>query len=184
MIELVLGDITEQEVDVIVNAANADLLPGGGVCGAIFNAAGDDLIAECDELTYCDTGDVVITDAFDLEVNGVQKIIHAVGPIWDLADPDTNEALLTSAYENAIDKADELGLKSIAFPSISTGIYKFPIYLAALLAMTIMVEREDKLQNIETIRFVLFTEKDLHVYEAALELAREAKKYVDRTPNV
>lgn len=131
LIEAWLGDITTLGVDAIVNAANEQLAPGGGVCGAIHRAAGSELALECARVGPCPTGDARATGAYGLPARWV---IHAVGPVWhggDSAEVD----LLASAYRRSIDVADELGVSSIAFPAISTGIYGFPPGLAAATAV-------------------------------------------------
>lgn len=143
-IQIVRGDITTMLVDAIVNAANRDLREGGGVCGAIFSAAGARKLQKaCDEAIrthfadagFCPTGQAVATDSFDLEERGIKKIIHAVGPIWGRGDEAKSDELLTSAYTSSLRVAEELGLESIAFPSISTGIYGYPLDRASKIAV-------------------------------------------------
>ena len=126
MISIVQGDITTVEADAIVNAANSELAAGGGVCGAIFRAAGpDDLSAACNALGRCPTGSAVITPAFAIET--ARFIIHAVGPVYTAHPEAEARRLLRSTYTAAIDIARDNGCKSIAFPAISTGIYGYPL---------------------------------------------------------
>lgn len=122
--KIIVGNITRMKVDAIVNAANSNLLMGGGVCGAIFKAAGaKELQAECNKKAPIATGEAVITKGYKLPA---KYIIHAVGPVYDPTRPDKSERELRSAYLNALELAEEYGLKSIAFPLISSGIYGYP----------------------------------------------------------
>ena len=161
-IETWRGDITELDVDAIVNAANPQLAPGGGVCGAIHAAAGPQLAEACAELTPCATGDAVATDGFELPARWV---IHAVGPRWGAEDGD-EEALLGSAYRRSVEVADELGATSIAFPSISTGIYGFPAPLAASIAVATL--RSLKPSTVRRCVLVAFDDDSLALLDAAL----------------
>lgn len=125
-VEILQGDITKVEADAIVNAANSDLAMGGGVCGAIFRAAGiDDLTRACKAIGHCATGAAVITPAFG--ITSAKHIIHAVGPVYSRYAPDEARELLRSAYRGAILLAAENDCRSIAFPTISTGIYGYPL---------------------------------------------------------
>lgn len=160
MIELVVGDLTEQRVDAIVNAANASLAPGGGVCGAIHRAAGPELAAECARLGGCATGDAKATGGHDLPARWV---IHAVGPVWRGGE-DGEPELLASAHRRSLEVAAELGARSVAFPAISCGIYGYPPELAAPVALAAVQERE---HDFDLVRFV-FLQPDLRdVFAAA-----------------
>ena len=166
-LELVRGDITEQETDAIVNAANARLAGGGGVDGAIHRAGGTSIMEET-RRKYprgCPTGSAVITGAGSLKAHFV---IHAVGPVYRGGDKGEEE-LLASAYRRSLELASGHGLKSIAFPSISTGAYGYPIEEASRVALSAVIGYLKKHPEIETVRFVLFSEHDLKVYQTVLE---------------
>ena len=162
MIELVLGDITQQEVDAIVNAANPTLLGGGGVDGAIHRAGGPAILAECRELGGCAPGDAKATGGGNL---AARFVIHAVGPIWRGGGAGEPE-LLASAYRTALDLAAEEGCRSVAFPSISTGIYGYPVAEAAKVARAVVdawiAERPDVFDQ---ITFVLFSADALAAFQ-------------------
>jgi O-acetyl-ADP-ribose deacetylase (regulator of RNase III) len=164
-IELVRGDITQQETDAIVNAANTTLLGGGGVDGAIHRAGGPEILAECERLGGCATGDAKITHGGRLRA---RFVIHAVGPVH--RDGRHGEAeLLASAYRRSLEVAVEHGLRSVAFPSISTGAYRFPIDRAASVALgTVARFLAEDPGKLDLVRFVLFSDGDLAAYEAAL----------------
>ena len=151
MIEAVRGDITEQDVDAIVNAAAPHLLGGGGVDGAIHRAGGPEILAECRTLGGCETGDAKATTAGRLPARWG---VHTVGPIWHGGTRGEPE-LLASCHRRSLEVAAELGARSVAFPAISCGIYGYPVELAAEVAVGAVRERED---DFDLIRFVLFDE--------------------------
>jgi O-acetyl-ADP-ribose deacetylase (regulator of RNase III) len=162
-IELVQGDITDQSTDSIVNAANTSLLGGGGVDGAIHRAGGPQILAECKRLGGCATGDAKITGGGKLHA---KHVIHAVGPVY--RDGKHGEGdLLASAYRRSLEIASQNGLSSVAFPSISTGAYRFPIREAARIALKTVRDYLVGHREIELVRFVLFSATDLAVYEEA-----------------
>jgi O-acetyl-ADP-ribose deacetylase (regulator of RNase III) len=160
-LEATQGDITREGVDAIVNAANAALTRGGGVCGAIFAAAGPELDGACAELGGCPTGDAKATPGFRLPA---RWIIHAVGPVWQGGDHGEPE-LLASAYRRSLEVADEVGARSIAFPAISTGIYGYPLEAAAEIAVRTCRDAET---NVELIRFIAFDPTTFAAYRSVL----------------
>ena len=159
IIELQQGDITKQDVDAIVNAANSSLLGGGGVDGAIHRAAGSDLLAECRTLGGCDTGDAKITKGYNLLA---RHVIHAVGPVYGKANAPE---LLASTYRRSLEVAVENNIKTIAFPAISTGVYGYPLREAS--EITLRTLRDFALENdsIDHMIIVLFTDDALDVFE-------------------
>ena len=159
LIEVVSGDITEQHVDAIVNAANSTLLGGGGVDGAIHRRGGPAILEESRKLGGCDTGDAKVTTAGDLPARWV---IHTVGPIWRGGDAGEAE-LLASCHRRALEVAREVGARTVAFPAISTGVYGYPPELAAPVAIGAARGHE-----LDLVRFVLFDDGLLEVYRAAL----------------
>jgi O-acetyl-ADP-ribose deacetylase (regulator of RNase III) len=163
-IELVEGDITRQDTDAIVNAANRSLLGGGGVDGAIHRAGGPAILAECRTLGGCDTGDAKITTGGNLKA---RHVIHTVGPVYSPGSPKV-ATLLASAYRRSIEVADANGLQSVAFPSISTGAYGYPIQDAARIALATVKAYLEGETKVALVRFVLFGKKDFDVYAKAL----------------
>jgi len=167
-IELVKGDITKINAHAIVNAANTSLLGGGGVDGAIHRAAGPELLAECRGLGKCPTGQAKITKGYKLPV---PYVIHTVGPVWH-GGKSGEEELLASCYRNTLELAKKHSLRTVSFPSISTGAYRFPIEKAASIALKTVRTFLDRNPDIfEKIIFVLFSEKDLEVYKKCLLLS-------------
>jgi O-acetyl-ADP-ribose deacetylase (regulator of RNase III) len=166
VIELVLGDITEQEVDAIVNAANPSLLGGGGVDGAIHRAGGTSILEECSLLGGCDPGDVKPTSGGALPA---KHVLHAVGPIWR-GGGEAEAELLASCHRRAIELADELGCRSVAFPAISTGAYGYPVELAAPVAIAATREALAAHPAVEVARFVFRDDLTLAAYRAPLQV--------------
>ena len=163
-LELVQGDITSEKTDAIANAANSGLRGGGGVDGAIHRAAGPELLEECRTLGGCETGDARITKGYRLKA---RYVIHTVGPVYkDGAKGEPN--LLTSCYQKSLELAAGNGLRSIAFPAVSCGVYGYPIRDACRIALTTALEFLKAHPEIERIRFVLFSDDDLSVYEETL----------------
>ena len=161
---LAQGDITQETTDAIVNAANSRLAGGGGVDGAIHRAAGPELLAECRTLGGCPTGDAKITKGYRLKA---RHIIHTVGPVYHGSPRDAE--LLASCYQQSLSLAARNHLHSVAFPSISTGAYGYPVDEAAPIALKTVVEFLNTLSSIELVRFVLFDRLTFQAYERALE---------------
>ncbi|MDQ6855166.1 MAG: O-acetyl-ADP-ribose deacetylase [Actinomycetota bacterium] len=159
--EAAKGDITKEDVDAVVNAANPGLARGGGVCGAIFAAAGPELEAACSELGGCATGDAKATLGFRLPA---RWIIHAVGPVWHGGDRGEAD-LLASAYRRSLAVAEEIGARSVAFPAISTGIYGYPLDAATEIAVRTCRDADTA---VDLIRFVCFDDLTLEAYRDAL----------------
>jgi O-acetyl-ADP-ribose deacetylase (regulator of RNase III) len=166
MLELVQGDITREETDAIVNAANASLLGGGGVDGAIHRAAGPQLLAETRTLGGCETGGARITRGYNLKA---RHVIHAVGPIYQRGSALVADQL-ASAYRRSLELAVEHGLESLAFPAISTGIYGYPLAEAAPIALQTVIDflESDARGDLKRVRFVLFSEPILDQFALAL----------------
>ena len=163
-ISLIQGNIVEQGVDAIVNAANTSLLGGGGVDGAIHRAAGPGLLEECRTLGGCPTGQARITAGYDLPAN---HVVHTVGPVYRDGASGESE-LLASAYRSSLELAQQHGLKSVAFPSISTGAYRYPIEQASRIALETSRAWMRKHRLPEKVVFVLFSQQGLAVYEESL----------------
>ena len=159
-IELIQGDITKLNVDAIVNAANQSLLGGGGVDGAIHYAAGPDLLKKCRTMGGCSTGDAKITPGYNLKSRWV---VHTVGPIWS-GGGEIEVELLASCYERSLEIAAEKKIKTIAFPSISTGVYHFPVEQASAIALKTVLEFLDKNQFPEKVYLICFGEDKFEVY--------------------
>jgi len=158
MITMKLGDITLEDVDAIVNAANKVLSGGGGVDGAIHRAAGSSVMKECRHIGRCPTGGAVATNAGYLKA---KKIIHAVGPVW-YGGSNKEPELLKSAYQTSFEVAKKNGLKSIAFPAISTGVYGYPIEEATRIALGVGKKFE---KDFDEIRYICFSQEDLEIYQ-------------------
>jgi len=163
-IELVRGDITKMEVDAIVNAANSSLLGGGGVDGAIHRAAGPELVEECRQLNGCETGDAKITKSYMLPA---KFVIHTVGPIWRGGEQNESE-LLANCYKNSLKIAKEKKLKTVAFPNISTGVYRFPKSMAAGIAIRTINKFLKEHKELNTVYFVCFDEENYDIYKEKL----------------
>ncbi len=164
ILDLIEGDITKQTTDAIVNAANSSLLGGGGVDGAIHRAAGAELLAETRTLNGCQTGDAKITKGYNLKA---KYVIHAVGPVYQPHDPLVPQQL-ANAYRNSMELAEANGIKTIAFPSISTGAYGYPVEEAAPIALKTVVDYVIQHNQFQRIVFVLFSEQIVETYANAL----------------
>lgn len=162
---LKVGDITEEDVDAIVNAANPTLLGGGGVDGAIHRKGGPKILEECKKIGGCNPGEAVITTGGNLKA---KYVIHTVGPIWHGGKHKEDE-ILKNSYFNSLRVAKENNIKKISFPSISTGAYGYPIELASKVALSTIIEFIKKENFFEEVRMVLFKEKDFEVYLQALK---------------
>lgn len=159
-IEIIYGDITKLEVDAIVNAANNSLLGGGGVDGAIHRAAGPKLLEECRTLNGCKTGEAKLTKGYDLMA---KYVIHTVGPIWQ-GNNSAGEKDLATCYRNCFKLAADTGIKTLAFPSISTGAYGFPVNFAARVALVEIKNLIGKYEDIKKVYIVCFDEYTFDAY--------------------
>lgn len=167
-IELTQGNIVQQDdLDAVVNAANAQLRTGGGVAGAIHGAAGPSLTEETRPLAPIEPGEAVTTGGHDLPN---EYIIHVLGPVYGQDEP--SDELLRTAYENALQEAERHDITSIGFPAISTGAFGFPAPEAARIALRTMLDWASRLDSVEQIRFVLFDDDDLQIHQEALEEVR------------
>ncbi|CAD0222493.1 O-acetyl-ADP-ribose deacetylase [Chryseobacterium sp. D764] len=166
-IELIKGDLTKIQVGAIVNAANSSLLGGGGVDGAIHRAGGPQILEECRAIRNrqgkCNTGEAVVTNAGNLPAN---YVIHTVGPVWN-GNEEKESKLLANCYHNSLKLAESLGVKTIAFPNISTGVYRFPKELAGKIAIDEV--RKFKSDVIEKVIFVCFDDENEMIYKKLLE---------------
>ncbi len=161
ILECVQGNIAAQEdIDAVVNAANAWLKPGGGVAGAIHRAAGPELYQECKDLAPIKPGQAVITKAYNLPN---KYVIHCLGPVYGRDKPA--DRLLSDCYRNALKLAEENGINSIAFPAISTGVFGYPIKDAARVALETIIKSIPALKTVKKIRLVLYSSSDLKIYE-------------------
>lgn len=165
LVELVQGDITRQDTDAIVNAANSTLLGGGGVDGAIHRAGGPAILEECRRLGRCPTGDAKITTGGNLKA---RFVIHTVGPVYH-GGTSGEAGLLARCYRRSLEIAVEHGLQSIAFPSVSTGAYRYPVREAARVALSSVKEFLETASTLRLVRFVLFDEATCRAYEEAME---------------
>lgn len=163
-IKIVRGDITKIHTDAIVNAANTSLLGGGGVDGAIHRAAGKELLEECRTLNGCETGKAKITKGYNLPA---RFVIHTPGPIWH-GGSDGEPELLADSYRNSLKLAEENGCKTVAFPSISTGVYRFPLKQAASIALKTISEFLESSSSVEEVTMVCFSDEVKAVYDDAL----------------
>jgi O-acetyl-ADP-ribose deacetylase (regulator of RNase III) len=163
-LEVVVADITSLRVDAIVNAANTSLLGGGGVDGAIHRAAGPELLAECRTLHGCETGGAKITNGYQLPA---RHVIHAVGPVWHGGN-EGEDAALASCYATAIELCRSHGLASVAFPAISTGVYRFPADRAADIAVATTVEALARASAVTHVIFCCFSNDSARLHERAM----------------
>ena len=163
---VILDDITEQDCDVIVNAANEDLEPGGGVCGAIHMAAGPKLERACRRIGGCSAGEAVMTPAYDLPA---RRVIHAVGPVYGGSPGGEEAEVLASCYRESVRLAAQEGFHTIAFPAISTGAFGFPVDEASRVAVCAVREALEEFPEIREVRLVCYSVGDQEAYEEAFE---------------
>jgi O-acetyl-ADP-ribose deacetylase (regulator of RNase III) len=166
---LLQGDITKVHADALVNAANSALAGGGGVDGAIHRAGGPSIMAECRKIGGCPTGSAVATTAGNLPA---KYVFHAVGPIYSGSSED--ERLLRSAYQSCLNLAEQYKIESIAFPSLSTGVYGYPLELAAPIALRTIIEHINKPTSLKQVTVVLFGDRAYQAFEKALEKALQS----------
>lgn len=170
VLELVRGDITTQSVDAIVNAANRGLAGGGGVDGAIHRAGGPTIMEKCRKIGGCPTGEARITSGGNLPA---KYVIHTVGPIYN-DGVSGEDLLLANAYRNSLKLAIEYSIHAVAFPSLSTGAYRYPVRDAAKIALSTVIEfLENETHGLHLVRFVLFDDKSLHTYGEVLQQLRK-----------
>lgn len=169
---IILDDITKIKADAIVNAANNTLLGGGGVDGAIHRAAGSELLEECRKLNGCETGRAKITKGYNLPA---KYVIHTVGPVWHGGN-DNEDQLLAACYRNSLELAIENGIKTIAFPSISTGVYRFPVRRAAKIALGEIFRFLNGNSSIDKVVMVCFDEKTMEAYVEVLDEIEEKRR--------
>jgi O-acetyl-ADP-ribose deacetylase len=167
-VSLVQGDITKQPADAIVNAANSSLLGGGGVDGAIHRAGGPRILEECRLLGGCRTGDAKATTAGELPA---RFVVHTVGPVWQGGDQG-EDGLLASCHRRSLEVAAALGCRTVAFPAVSTGVYRFPVERAAAIAVRTVAEELDSRPTLDRVTFVLFSDDHLRAFQQALESLR------------
>ena len=162
--DLIKGDITTLDLDCIVNAANEDLMPGGGVCGAIHQAAGKELALECKRIGHCGVGEARITSGYDLKA---KHVIHTVGPIWHGGNDGENQYLF-NCYKKSLLLSTHHGIESIAFPNISTGIFGYPKELAAETAIAAVKQHQISGRKIREVIFCCFDDENFELYKRLL----------------
>jgi O-acetyl-ADP-ribose deacetylase (regulator of RNase III) len=170
-LELIRGDITAQDTEAVVNAANKRLAPGGGVAGAIHRAAGPKLWEECKKLGGCETGAAKITKGYNLKAD---YVIHTVGPVYSGSKNDPK--LLASCYRESLKLAEENGIKSISFPALSTGAFGYPVQDAAKVASQTVIDYLKKGSNISLVRFVLYGKNSFDTHKKTMKELEEAEK--------
>ena len=161
---LIKGDITTLDLDCIVNAANENLMPGGGVCGAIHQAAGKELAVECKRIGHCGVGEARITSGYDLKA---KHVIHTVGPIWH-GGKDGEDQYLFNCYKKSLLLSTHHGIESIAFPNISTGIYGYPKELAAETAIAAVKQHQSSGRRLKEVIFCCFDDENFQLYDGLL----------------
>ncbi len=164
ILELVKGDITQQDTEAIVNAANKRLAPGGGVAGAIHRAAGPALWEECKRLGGCETGEAKLTSGYKLKA---KYVIHTVGPVYSGGPRDPED--LRACYLNSLKLADKQEIASVSFPAISTGTFGYPIEEAAEVSLSVAMDYLQRRTKLKLVRFVLYSEPDYQAYRRVLE---------------